>query len=235
MDERLKKIRESEAKSHTAMYSDTQLYQGNGWMKKPIKTVQELIPLFDGYQELRVLDLGCGVGRNCLEIALKYKYIDCLIDGVDILPLAIEKLDENAEELGVSDSICGMVTSIEEFTIPADSYDFILAVSALEHVDTKESFLKKLLEIREGIRENGIVCLIVNSNVREYDKCTNKQMAAQFEINMSSEEMEKTLGSVFKEWTVLKSTIREQQYDIPREWGISDLKTSVVTFVARKN
>lgn len=234
MDERLRKIRESEAKSHTEMYSNTQLYQGNGWMKKPIRTVQELIPLFDEYQELRVLDLGCGVGRNCLEIASKYKHIDCRIDGVDILPLAIEKLDENAEGLGVSENIFGIVASIEEFTIPSDTYDFILAVSALEHVDTKESFLEKLLEIREGIREKGVVCLIVNSNVREYDKNTNEQMDAQFEVNMSSEEMEKTLSSVFKEWTVIKSTIREQQYDIPREWGISNLKTSVVTFAARK-
>lgn len=233
MNERLRKIRESEEKSHTEMYSNTQLYQGDGWLKKPIKTVQELIPLFDGYQKLRVLDLGCGVGRNCLEIASQYKHIDCRIDGVDILPLAIEKLNENAMEHDVEDHILGVVKAIEEYEIQSHSYDLILAISALEHVESNGVFVQKLLEIREGIRENGIVCLIINSNVKEYNKDTKEQVPAQFEINMQTEELEKVLKEVFVDWSVLKSTILEQQYDIPREWGISNLRTSVVTFVAK--
>ena len=234
MNERLRKIRESEEKSHTEMYSNTQLYQGDGWLKKPIKTVQELIPLFDGYQKLRVLDLGCGVGRNCLEIASQYKYIDCRIYGVDILPLVIEKLNANAMEHGVEDHILGVVRTIEEYEIQSHSFDLILAISALEHVESNGVFFQKLLEIREGICENGIVCLIINSNVREYNKNTKEQVPAQFEINMQTEELEKVLKEVFVDWSVLKSTILEQQYDIPREWGISNLRTSVVTFVAKK-
>ena len=42
------------------------------------------------------------------------------------------------------------------------------------------------------------------------------------------------LNKMFEGWMVLKTTVSEQQYDIPREHGISELKTSVVTFVARK-
>lgn len=210
MDKRLQKIRESEAKSHIEIYSDTQLYQGNSWLKKPVKTVMELVPLFDGYQKLRGLDLGCGVGRNCLVIASQYKDIDCRIEGVDILPLAIEKLNVNAAEYGVSDKVCGIVSSIEEYAVQKNSFDLILAVSALEHVETKEIFLQKLLEIREGIREKGIVCLIINSNIREYNKGTNEQVPAQFEINMQTEELEKVLKEVFAGWKVLKSTTQEQ-------------------------
>ena len=76
MDERLIRIRESEKKSHMEIYSNEQLYQTNSWLKKPIKTVQELLPLFREYKKLRVLDLGCGVGRNCLAIASEYKASD---------------------------------------------------------------------------------------------------------------------------------------------------------------
>jgi len=234
MDDRLQQIRASEEKSHTEMYSNNQLYQCNSWLKKPIKTVQELIPLFSTYKRLRVLDLGCGVGRNCIEIASKYKQIDCKIDGVDILLLAIEKLNENAMEQNVSENVCGIVSSIEEYIIPNNSYDLIMAVSALEHVENQELFYQKLLEIREGICKNGIACLIINSNVREYDKITKEQVPAQFEINLPTEELQITLKEMFAGWTVLKSTVRDQQYDIPREWGISDLRTSVVTFVVRK-
>ena len=42
------------------------------------------------------------------------------------------------------------------------------------------------------------------------------------------------LKEIFVGWMVLESIARDQQYDIPREWGISDLRTSVVTFVVRK-
>ena len=68
----------------------------------------------------------------------------------------------------------------------------------------------------------------------EYIKNTGNLMPAQFEIDMPTEERRKILKEVFSGWTVLKSTIREQQYDIPREWGVSNLKTNVVTFVGRK-
>ena len=230
----LKEIRESEEKSHIEMYSNDQLDRCNGWLKKPIKTVQELIPLFCAYKKLRVLDLGCGVGRNCIEVASRYRQIDCRIDGVDILPLAIEKLNENAVEQDVSENVCGMVSSIEEYIIPNDSYDLIMALSALEHVENQELFYQKLLEIREGIFKNGIACLIINSNIREYDKITKEQVPAQFEINLPTGELQMILKEMFAGWTVLKSTVRDQQYDIPREWGISELKTRVVTLVVRK-
>lgn len=234
MNDRLQQIRASEEKAHAKMYSDSKLYQGDSWLKKPIKTVQELIPLFSSYKKLRVLDLGCGVGRNCIEVALKYKQIDCKVDGVDILPLAIDKLNENATEQNVSGNVYGIVSSIEEYTIPNNFYDLIMSVSALEHVDSKESFVHKLLEIREGICKNGIACLIINSNVREYNKITKEQVPAQFEINLPTEELQIMLKELFDGWTVLKSTVRDQQYDIPREWGISELKTSVITLVVRK-
>ncbi len=42
------------------------------------------------------------------------------------------------------------------------------------------------------------------------------------------------LAQTFAGWTVLKSTTQNQQYDIPREQGICELITNVVSFVARK-
>ena len=42
MDERLKRIRESERKSHEEIYTDEKLYATDSWLKKPIKTVRDL-------------------------------------------------------------------------------------------------------------------------------------------------------------------------------------------------
>lgn len=174
---RLKEIRKNERKSHIEIYSNAELYKEGSWLIRPIKTVVDLIPLFDKYEEINVLDLGCGVGRN---------------------------------------------------------YDLVMAVSSLEHVDSKETFVNKLREIEHGIRKNGIVCLVVNSNIKEFDKKTGNEILPQFEVCLPTEEMQRIFEKAFSEWTVLKFTVVDQQYDIPRDSGICELKTSVVTFVAKK-
>ena len=129
------------------MYSNSELYKEGSWLRKPIKTILDIIPLFADTPELNVLDLGCGVGRNCIAIAQHFKTIPCKIDCVDILNLAIEKLYDNAKELGVASSINGIVDTIENFPIKENKYDLIIAVSALEHIDSEQSFLSDLFSL----------------------------------------------------------------------------------------
>lgn len=56
MDERLARIRESERKSHTEIYTNEVLYNTDSWLQRPIKTVREIAEFFDGYHGLRILD-----------------------------------------------------------------------------------------------------------------------------------------------------------------------------------
>ena len=94
---RLEAIRRAEAESHTAAYETLQLYAPGSWLSKPVKALEALLPLYADRKGLRVLDLGSGVGRNAIACArtLKGAQVTC----VDILPMAIEKLMENAESL----------------------------------------------------------------------------------------------------------------------------------------
>lgn len=234
-DIRLKQIRESEKQSHIEMYSNSELYKEGSWLRKPIKTILDIIPLFADTPELNVLDLGCGVGRNYIAIAQHFKTIPCKIDCVDILNLAIEKLYDNAKELGVASSINGIVDTIENYPIKENKYDLIIAVSALEHIDSEQSFLTKLSEIKNGVRSNGIVCLVINSDVIENEKTTGKEIPAQFEVNLPTEKLQVVLKERFSDFEIIKITVSEQQYDIPRGDIVSNLKTKVVTFVARRN
>ena len=57
-DIRLKQIRESEKQSHIELYSNSELYKEGSWLRKPIKTIFDIIPLFADAPELNVLDLG---------------------------------------------------------------------------------------------------------------------------------------------------------------------------------
>lgn len=234
MNERLNLIRKAEAESHTQAYTSHSLFSPGCWLAKPVKTVMELLPLFEGYTQFAALDLGSGVGRNSIPVAQHFSGIPCRVDCVDILELAIAKLNENAQHYGVANCIRGIVSAIDDYEIDADSYDFIMAISALEHIASQAAFEQKLCEIRDGLRYGGIACLIVNSGVVEHDKVTGQELPPQFEVNLPTSQMQDLLENTFAGWQVTKHTVVHQKYDIPRENGIADLETDVITYVVRK-
>ena len=234
MNDRLAHIRLAEAASHNEAYTNHVLFDAGSWLAKPVKTVMDLLPLFEGYTDFRALDLGSGVGRNCIPVAQHFDGIPCRVDCVDILELAIAKLNENAQQYGVENCICGIVSSIDDYEIDADSYDLIMAISALEHIESQSAFEKKLAEIRDGLRPSGIACMIVNSEVVEHDKATGQEVSPQFEVNLPTRQMQNLLENAFAGWKLIKYTIVHQKYDIPREKGIAILETDVVTYVVRK-
>lgn len=232
--ELLESIRKAERDSHIEIYSTAKLFEEGSWLQKPVKTVMDLLPEFETYSKIKMLDLGCGVGRNCIPAAQYFTGKECSIDCIDILEFAIEELNENAKEFGVEKSINGMAVPIEQYKVQENKYDFIFAVSALEHIDSEESFIKKLSEIEKGIKENGIVCLIINSEVSEINKNNGNRLNPQFEVNLKTEKLSEILNKIFADWEILKYGVRNQRYDIPRNGCIADLTTSVVTFVAKK-
>ena len=231
---RLKEIRQAEADSHIEAYTNHALFSSGSWLAKPVKTVLDILPLFGGYKEFHALDLGSGVGRNSIPVAQHFKDIPCRVDCVDILELAIEKLKENAQQYGVAGNIQGIVSSIDDYEITADSYDLIMAISALEHIASRAAFEKKLVEIRNGLRIGGVACLIVNSGVIEHDKATGEELPPQFEVNLPTCEMQHLLEQTFTGWQIIKHTVVHQKYDIPRANGFAVLETDVVTYVLRK-
>lgn len=229
----LKSIRDAEKESHLEIYSTAKLFESGSWLQKPVKTVVDLFDYFKNRHKLNALDLGCGVGRNCIPIAMEFKNTDCSIDCVDILDFAIEELDKNSIYYGVEKEINGIVSSIDDFEITPDYYDLIIAVSALEHINSESAFTSKLTEIKNGIRKDGIVCLIINSEITELNKANGQKLIPQFEVNFKTQDLINLLNETFNGWEVIKNTVRRQRYDIPRKDCISDLTTDVVTFTAK--
>lgn len=232
--EKLSRIRAAERESHTEIYSEKELFTPGSWLAKPVKTVLELLPLFENPAEFQALDLGCGVGRNSIPVAQAFRDIPCRVDCVDILDMAIEKLTENARRFGVEHAIHGAVSPIEDYSIEPGRYDLILAVSALEHVASRAAFISKLAQIRDGLRPGGVACLIINSGVREQDKATGRELAPQFEVNLPTQELCGILEQTFGGWEIVKYTENHQNYEIPRAGGTAQLETDVVTCAARK-
>lgn len=104
--ERLEQIRRSEKEYHERCYERNGLFEPGSWLHKPVKTVTEgLQALYakDESKKIRVLDLGCGVGRNAMPIAeALHARGGGTVVCVDLLESALDKLRGYAAERSVS-------------------------------------------------------------------------------------------------------------------------------------
>ena len=229
---RLAQIRQAEAESHSAAYESLTLYAPGSWLSKPVKALEALLPLYESRAGLRVLDLGSGVGRNA--IACARRLLGSTVECVDILPVAIEKLMENAEKLGVSGQIRGISSPVDSFFVEKDGYDIILAASVLEHLDSRDGAVLKLREIAAGTRPGGAVLIVMNTGVREWDAVTDEPLAPQFEVNLPPEEVRALLSETFLDWEVLWDKCIHYEYQVPRAGRNAMICAEVVTFTARR-
>lgn len=229
---RLSQIRLAEAASHTAAYESLTLYAPGSWLSRPVRALEALLPLYESTTGLRCLDLGSGVGRNAIACARRLP--ESTVECVDILPVAIEKLLKNAENLGVSSQILGIIAPVDSFPIVPEGYDLILAASVLEHLDSRGSAVRKLGEIADGIRPGGAVLLVMNTGVREWDAETGETLVPQFEVNLPPEEVHELLAAHFRGWEVLWDKCIHYEYEVPRGDRKAMISAEVVTFTARR-
>lgn len=64
-------IRMHEKESHDKIHSEKSLYEEGSWLARPVKTVMDSLEVISN-NEITVLDLGCGVGRNREIVSLSY-------------------------------------------------------------------------------------------------------------------------------------------------------------------
>ena len=101
---RIDYIRQEEKKYHDLCYEQYKLFEAGSWLFKPVKTVMDLMNHFDGQNNLQVLDLGSGVGRNSIPIA-KIKNTSGTVTCVDLLNSALTKLQIYSKEHDVFEAI----------------------------------------------------------------------------------------------------------------------------------
>lgn len=230
---RIAYIRSAEKKYHDYCYDNYKLFEVGSWLNKPVKTVMEQLGFFENKENLRVLDLGSGVGRNSIPIAQTIKNGEVVC--VDLLDSAIEKLTQYSKEFGVNHIIQTVKSDIGDYLINKDDFDFIVAVSSLEHVASEEIFEKVVQRMALGTKKNGINCMIVNSNLEEIDIETNEQLDALMEINLTTEDMLAKLSKIYDDkWKVLNQLVKPLEYQIVRNEKPILLKTNAITYVVRR-
>ena len=106
----------------------------------------------------KVLDLGCGQGRDALPIArLGYE-----VTGVDISGVGIDQMLREAEKHDLS--VTGIVNDIYEFPIDP-SFDYILLDSMLHfYKRDREQEIALVKRIMSKIRVGAVLCILVNKS-----------------------------------------------------------------------
>ncbi|AZQ47674.1 class I SAM-dependent methyltransferase [Bacillus albus] len=231
---RINYIRHEEKKYHDLCYEQYKLFETGSWLYKPVKTVMNLMNYFEGRNNLQVLDLGSGVGRNSIPLAQKIKNASGTVTCVDLLDSALTKLQIYSQEYDVFEVIKTEKAAIENYYIQPNTYDYIIAVSSLEHVQSEEDLKNVLHSMKKGTKIGGINCLIINSNIQEIDLHTNEEFDALIEINLSTDKMIHLLKNIYEDWKEMKVEIKELAYDIVRNERHILLKTNAITFVVQK-
>jgi len=227
-------IRAEEKKYHDLCYEQYQLFDPGSWLHKPVKTVIDLLEEYKDKDFLSVLDLGAGVGRNCIPIAESLKNRNGKVVCVDILESAINKLNEYSKQFGVEPFIEAKLSDIEQFIIERDKYDIIVAVSALEHVSSEKALTNKLNEMALGTKSDGTNCIIIGSNIREVGLESGLEFDPMFEVNLPTETMLELLDQQYAGWEIQKRFVKQLQYEIDRNGQPVILTTDCITFVVKK-
>ncbi|WP_243644386.1 class I SAM-dependent methyltransferase [Paenibacillus pinisoli] len=194
----------------------------------------EILPELIQSDAMRVLDLGSGVGRNTIPIAGYLKAFNGSVVAVDMLSSAIEGLMNYSRIHQVDSNIEAVQSDIESYRIEAESFDAIIAVSALEHLRSEEELRRKLMEMVTGTKPGGIHCIIIGSNIQEISIRMNETLDPMFEINMSTKAMRELLDQTYHGWETMKRLVKPLVFEITRGDEPVRLSSDCVTLVVRK-
>ncbi|MCI3919443.1 methyltransferase domain-containing protein [Paenibacillus sp. TRM 82003] len=232
---RVREIRLKEKEYHDHCYKNYKLYEQGTWLHKPVKTVLDLFSLFDDREEVHALDLGSGIGRNSIPLAERMKNRKGEIVCVDLLETAIDKLQVYSSEYGVRDKIACRLSDIGEYNIELERYDYICAVSSLEHLDTEITFDKVVAGMISGTKVGGINCIIASTNVTETIMESGEEICPMYELNFKTDYLINKLRNAYSDWSLLKQTLKPYEVEIERDGIRVLLRGDVVTWAVQKS
>ncbi|MGN7355932.1 class I SAM-dependent methyltransferase [Paenibacillus sp. SAF-054] len=234
-NEHFEAARQSEADYHQRFYDENDIFEDGTWMSEPGPVVMDMLErLLLHKEDVSVLDLGCGVGRNTIPVAERLQGSLSKVKGVDLLEDAIEKLRSNAAEFGVEHLVEAEAADVEHYTIAEDAYDYILACSCLEHTSSMEALTRTLSAMKEGTKLGGIHVITMSTDVEEVDRSTGESTKGLIELNLPQTQAMELLDETYQEWNVLIKQAVPQSIEEEKDGRHIDFRCSLITFVAQK-
>jgi len=227
-------IHEEEPTYFESYYEDHKLYEEGSTLDEPMTIILDLADQVNIGQPMSILDLGCGVGRNSIPLAEKVLAGDGRVVCVDAQEKAINKLVHYSEQYQVKSVIYTEQSDISQYKIAEAKYDYIVAVSSLEHCKSKYLLKKVLDSMVNGTKGGGINCIVMNTNIEEFEAADGKQRNTLSEVNMGKDKVLKLLRQHYEGWEEIHVSDEPLELDISRENKAVTLKADSLTFAVRK-
>ncbi len=128
--------------------ADKQFFDYNDTIDK--RTVLNFIEVQPG---MNILDIGCGVGRWCMEFARR----GAKVTGVDISEEMIRIAHENMKGEGLTGNL--MVRSVDTIDFADNSFDLVTSMAVLMHVTDPDKFQKGCRDIVRVTKPGGQILL----------------------------------------------------------------------------
>ena len=232
----MNRAKEATREYHQNLYSRAELFEKGTWLEESDELLLELVKeKFAGKENVRVLDIGSGMGRNAIPIAQFIASHGGKVICVDFLDIAIEKLKVNAQKYGVSDAVEARVHDLEDYPIETAHFDLIVAFSSLEHgVSSREGFFQVIQRIQQGTKQGGLNYLGITTNLEELDAETQASLPSDVEFRASYDEATSALQKAYNDWEVLDENKSPYQERYVKNGRMIIWKNDFLTFVAKK-
>lgn len=190
---------------HEKYYSQHKLFEQGSWLAEPDPACLAIVKkMVQAGKALQILDIGCGVGRNAIALAQLLKETNSQIRCVDMLPLALEKLREYARWYGVENIVVPVLVDMDDLDIEPGCYDFILAVSCLEHSKDLEILWRTLTAIQRGTARGGYNRLSFSTDRQVVDAVSNLPITTLVETPLRGDILLEELTRRYSNWQNLK-------------------------------
>jgi ubiquinone/menaquinone biosynthesis C-methylase UbiE len=124
---------------------------------EPDDFVVNLVPHLAEMGASRILDAGCGAGRNAIFLAKQGFHVV----GLDISSTALKLAQERANEIGLRNFIF-VEHSFSKMPFPDDQFDAVISCYSVENVPLPET-RRALGEMRRVIKQGGLVLVTLHS------------------------------------------------------------------------
>lgn len=163
-------------------------------------------------KDSRVLDLGCGNGRNSIYLAKE----GMRVIGIDFSYGLLKIAKNKTEWKEVSDSVELLQGDITSLPLEDESVDAVLYIATIHHLPTPQERLESLLEVRRCLKPGGRA--LVSAWAQEQEKFRD-------ELKRSEEAKEEGFeyGDIFLPWKMKDGRVFQRYYHLFSKDEFEDL------------
>lgn len=199
----------------------------SGWRNQVRKDVLEFSK---DWKPGKLLDVGCGSGRNLLYFA--EKGFDWY--GIDFSSEMIRKAKENFKRNKINPSNRLKVADMIQLPFPDETFDYIISIASLHHLP-KEKHIDAIREMRRVLKKNGEMVISVWN---KYSIKNPKFWFAKKEISVPWKRKEKGIEKKYERYYYLfsydelKRLLTDNGFMIKKAGGRFDEN---ITFLTKKH